>query len=128
MKNLRSILLTLAFALGLAACGGDPVKPVFEALKSGDLAKCEALSDALVEAKPDLKPLRALRFVLFHHLSIHGPSDKQQAYLHKSIAEYDALVQSLGLKPDYEHMEESLRSIPEGAKLLKTARGPLYGD
>lgn len=128
MQILRLTLWAAVLAVGLAACSGDPMKPVMEALKGGDLAKTEALTDALKEAKPDLLPLRAVRFALFRHQSVHGAAEKQQSYVQKSIAEYDALAQALGLKPDYANMEESLRSNPEGKKLLQMARGPLYGE
>ncbi len=128
MQTLKLTFWTAVLALGLAACSGDPMKPVMEALKAGDLGKAELLSDALKEAKPDLLPLRAVRFALFRHQSVHGAAEKQQAYVQRSIAEYDALAQALSLKPDYANMEESLRSNPEGKKLLQMARGPLYGE
>ncbi len=128
MPRTRVFALIAALSLALAACGGDPSKPLFDALKAGDLAKTESLSDALVAAKPDLKSVHAVRFALFRHLSVHGPAEKQQAYVGKSISEYDFLAQALGLKPDYANMEDSLRSNAEGKKLLEAARGPLYGE
>lgn len=128
MSALRKTFAVAALSLVLSACGGDPVKPLFDALKSGDYAKTESLSDALIAKKPDSKAVHAVRFALFRHLSVHGPADKQAAYVTKSIAEYDALAQSLGLKPDYANMEDSLRSNPEGKALLQAARGPLYGE
>ena len=128
MSALRKTLSILALSLALTACGGDPIKPLFDALKSGDFAKTEAVSDALIAKQPESKAVHAVRFALFRHLSVHGPADKQAAYVTKSIAEYDALAQSLGLKPDYANMEDSLRSNPEGKTLLQAARGPLYGE
>lgn len=128
MPALRKTFFTAVLGLALAACSQDPVKPLFEALKSGDYARTESISDELVAKQPQSKPVHAVRFALFRHLSVHGPADKQAAYVTKSIAEYDALCQSLGLKPDYANMEDSLRSSPEGKTLLQAARGPLYGE
>lgn len=125
----RSTLGAVLLAFALAACGGgDPLKGVDEAIKAGDFAKAEAQLDAVALEKPELKAARAYRFALYRHLSVHGPADKQPAYLQKCIAEYDRLAQALGLKPDYANMEESLRGHPEGAALLRTARAPLYGE
>jgi hypothetical protein len=128
MKVWNRIVLTLGLALGLAACGSDSLKPAMDAMKAGDLGRAESLLDAQADKSPDSKPLRALRMVLFRHLSVHGPVEKQPDYLKKSIAEYDLLVQALGIKPDYSDMEGSLRANPEGATLLGNARKPLYGE
>ncbi len=128
MKALKIFFATALLGLGLAACGGDSLKPAMDAMQAGDLAKAETLLDAQAAKAPDSKPLHALRMVLFRHLSVHGPAEKQADYLKKAIAEYDVLAQALGLKPDYSDMEGSLRSTPEGATLLSNARKPLYGE
>jgi hypothetical protein len=129
MRKWTIIALGALLGLGLAACGArDSLKPAMDAMKSGDLGRAESLLDAEALKTPDSKPLRALRLVLYRHLSVHGASEKQADYLKKAIAEYDVLAQALGLKPDYSDMEGSLRASPEGATLLSNARKPLYGE
>jgi hypothetical protein len=128
MRDLKVFFAIAVLGLGLAACGGDSLKPAMDAMQAGDLPRAEALLDAQAAKTPDSKPMHALRMVLFRHLSVHGPAEKQDAYLKKSIAEYDSLVQALSLKADYSDMEGSLRSTPEGATLLSNARKPLYGE
>jgi hypothetical protein len=129
MKKLKLWVSALALVLGLFACGAKvPLKPAMEAMKAGDLARAEGILNDAFAKFPEEKELWALRFVLYRHLAVHSPADKQQDYLNKSIAEYDRLASSLGLKPDYADMEASLRSKPEGARLLAQARQPLYGN
>jgi hypothetical protein len=120
--------LTLSLGLALGACGKAPSMAAIEAMKAGDLVKAETLLDQAVAKKPGQKDLLALRFVLFRHLSVHGSPEAQQAYLTKSIGEYDSLASALGVKADYADMEASLRSNPEGAALISAARKPIYGE
>ena len=128
MKMMRKALAMGGLCLALAACGGDTLKPAMDAMKAGDLGRAEQLLDQEAKRDPERKPLHALRFVLYRHLSVHGDNARQPEYLQKAIGEYDALAQGLGLKPDYADMEGSLNGNAEGASLLKNARRPLYGD
>jgi hypothetical protein len=129
MRAIQTLILTLIFSLALWGCGkAISAAAALEAMKAGDLPKAEALLDEAVAKAPGQKDLLAARFVLFHHLSMHAAPEKQQAYLSKTIVEYDTLASSLGLKPDYGDMEASLRSKPEGLALIKAARKPIYGE
>jgi hypothetical protein len=127
--NKRLIQSTaLALALGLAACGGDPMKDANAALAVRDLPKAESLLQALVLAKPDLRPAHMQYFVLLRYLALQGNAAQQDAYQNKSITEFDWLVKSYGLTADYRDMEASLKANPQAASDLAAARKPLYGE
>jgi hypothetical protein len=130
MRNEKKMILAalLGLGLGLTACGGDPMKPAMDALKAGDFAKAESTMDALAKDKPDLKALHATRFELYSYEAVHADPSLQQGYVTKSIAEYDFLAQALNLKPDYQNMEASVRTNPEGAALVSAARKPIFGE
>jgi hypothetical protein len=131
MRSARILILILiaTFSLALWGCSkASSTVAALEAMKAGDLAKAEGLLDQALAKSPGQKDVLAARFVLFHHLSVHAAPEKQQAYLTKTIGEYDVLAAALGLKPDYADMEASLRSKPEGLVLIKAARKPIYGE
>ena len=118
----------LALACGLAACGGDPMKDADAALAARDLPKAESQLQALVQAKPDLRPAHMQYFVLLRYLALQGNAAQQDAYQNKSITEFDWLVKSYGLAADYRDMEASLKANPQAAADLAAARKPLYGE
>ena len=120
--------LALALALGIAACGGDPMKDANAALAARDLPKAESLLQALVQAKPDLRVAHMDYFVLLRYLALQGNAAQQDAYQNKSITEFDWLVKSYGLAADYRDMEGSLKANPQAAADLAAARKPLYGE
>jgi hypothetical protein len=123
----RSIL-AMALALGLAACGSDPMNDANAALAAKDLPKAESELQALVQAKPDLRAAHMQYFVLLRYLALQGNASQQDAYQNKSITEFDWLVKSYGLTADYRDMEGSLKANPQASMDLTIARRPLYGQ
>jgi len=120
--------LALALALGIAACGGDPMKDANQSLANHDLASAESQLQVLVQAKPDLRPAHMQYFVLLRYLALQGNAAQQDAYQNKAISEFDWLVKSYGLTADYRDMEGSLKANPQAGMDLTVARRPLYGQ
>jgi hypothetical protein len=128
MAKHGAAILALGLALGLAACGGDPMKDASQSLANHDLAKAEVQLAGLVQAQPDLRAAHMQYFVLLRYLALQGAAAQQDAYQNKSIGEYDWLVKSYGLTPDYRDMEGSLKANPQAGQDLTVARRPIYGQ
>lgn len=121
-------ILGVALALGLAACGGDPLKEANAALAAKDVAKGEALLQGVMAKQPELLEARMEHFVVCRYLAAQGEAAKQEAFQATAIADYDLLVKGYGISADYRDMEGSLKADPRSMAAFGAARRLLYGE